>query len=86
MTQGHAACARRGIATMLLFTAYGLGGAVAGFLASLFVEGGDWRSAFGFTGGACLVAVLAAWRWLEEPPPEPEHPGDARAHGQRSPV
>jgi MFS family permease len=61
---------RRGIATMLLFTAYGLGGAVAGFLASLFVEGGDWRIAFGVTGGACLAAVIVCWRWLEEPPPE----------------
>lgn len=59
---------RRGLAIMLLFTAYGLGGAVAGFLASLFVEGGDWRQAFAVTGGACLVAVLACWRWLEVPP------------------
>jgi AAHS family 4-hydroxybenzoate transporter-like MFS transporter len=62
--------ARRGTATMLLFTAFGLGGAVAGFLASLFVDGGDWRLAFAVTGGACLLAVLASWRWLEEPPPE----------------
>ena len=69
VTQGSPP-ARRGLATMLLFTAYGLGGAVAGFLASLFVEGGDWRMAFAYTGGACLVAVLACWRWLEEPPPE----------------
>jgi MFS transporter, AAHS family, 4-hydroxybenzoate transporter len=71
---------RRGIATMLLFTAYGLGGAVAGFLASLFVEGGDWRIAFGVTGGACLIAVLACWRLLEEPPPEP---GSASAAAHR---
>lgn len=65
---------RRGTATMLLFTAFGLGGAVAGFLASLFVDGGDWRLAFAFTGGACLLAVLASWRWLEEPPPEDTPP------------
>lgn len=80
VTQGSPP-AKRGLATMLLFTAYGLGGAVAGFLASLFVDGGDWRMAFAYTGGACLIAVLACWRWLEEPPPEPEsrveesHPG-----------
>lgn len=59
--------ARRGLAIMLLFTAYGLGGAVAGFLASLFVEGGDWRIAFAITGTACLLVVLASWRWLEVP-------------------
>jgi MFS family permease len=58
---------RRGLGTMLLFTAYGLGGAVAGFLASLFVDGGDWRIAFAVTGGACLLALLACWRWLEVP-------------------
>jgi AAHS family 4-hydroxybenzoate transporter-like MFS transporter len=75
--------ARRGIATMLLFTAFGLGGAVAGFLASLFVEGGDWRYAFGYTGGACLVAVLVSWRWLKEPPSEPEPARDSRPAGSR---
>lgn len=69
---------RLGLATMLLFTAYGLGGAVAGFLASLFVDGGDWRLAFGYTGGACLLAVLVCWRWLEEPA------ADARS-GQKAP-
>ncbi len=74
---------RRGLATMLLFTAYGLGGAVAGFLASLFVEGGDWRMAFAYTGGACLIAVLACWRWLEEPPPEPEPRAENSPRGRR---
>jgi MFS transporter, AAHS family, 4-hydroxybenzoate transporter len=58
---------RRGIAIMLLLTAFGLGGAVAGFLASLFLEGSDWRFAFATTGGACMLAVLACWRWLQEP-------------------
>jgi MFS family permease len=77
VTQGSPP-ARRGIATMLLFTAYGLGGAVAGFLASVFVDGGDWRMAFAYTGGACLIAVLACWRWLEEPPQESE-PGGTHA-------
>ena len=75
--------ARRGIATMLLFTAYGLGGAVAGFLASLFVDGGDWRNAFGVTGGACLIAVLACWRWLEEPAPEVDDQGMPATGGTR---
>lgn len=65
-----APAARRGIAIMLLLTAFGLGGAVAGFLASLFLENGDWRHAFTITGGACLLAVLVCWRWLEEPPPD----------------
>lgn len=64
--------ARRGLATMLLFTAFGLGGAVAGFLASFFVEAEQWRQAFAVTGAACLVTFAACWRWLEEPPPEPE--------------
>jgi MFS family permease len=77
---------RLGLATMLLFTAYGLGGAVAGFLASLFVDGGDWRLAFGYTGGACLIAVLACWRWLEEPPAdsraEQREPGARRRLGE----
>ena len=73
--------ARRGLATMLLFTAYGLGGAVAGFLASLFVDGNDWRKAFGVTGVACLVAVLVCWRWLEEPAPEMDGPGDTSSRG-----
>jgi MFS family permease len=73
---------RLGLATMLLFTAYGLGGAVAGFLASLFLEGGDWRLAFGYTGAACLIAVLTCWRWLEEPPAvaraDQQNPGPQR--------
>jgi len=69
VTQGTSP-SKRGFSTMLLFTAYGLGGAVAGFLASLFVDGGAWRNAFGVTGAACLIAVAACWRWLEEPPPE----------------
>jgi MFS transporter, AAHS family, 4-hydroxybenzoate transporter len=73
---------RRGIATMLLFTAFGLGGAVAGFLASLFVDGGDWRIAFGVTGAACLVSAIACWRWLEEPPPEPAQDAEM-ADGKR---
>ena len=77
---------RLGLATMLLFTAYGLGGAVAGFLAGLFVEGGDWRLAFGYTGGACLIAVLACWRWLEEPAAPPradqQDPGLQRRLGE----
>jgi MFS transporter, AAHS family, 4-hydroxybenzoate transporter len=77
-----APAARRGLATMLLFTAYGLGGAVAGFLASLFVEGGDWRQAFGVTGVACLVVVAIGWRWLEDVPAGPG--ADGRLEG-RSP-
>src|SRR6185369_6866628 len=40
VTQGSPV-ARRGLATMLLFTAFGLGGAAAGFLASLFLQGDD---------------------------------------------
>jgi MFS family permease len=60
--------ARRGIAIMLLLTAYGLGGTAAGFLGSLFVEGADWRIAFAMTGAASLLAALACWRWLKEPP------------------
>ncbi|HXC59342.1 MAG TPA: MFS transporter [Steroidobacteraceae bacterium] len=71
VTQGSPV-ARRGLATMLLFTAFGLGGAAAGFLASLFLQGDDWRLAFAYTGGACLIAVLVCWRWLEEPPAEQE--------------
>ncbi len=63
--------ARRGLATMLLFTAFGLGGAMAGFLGSLFVDGELWRQAFVVTGIACLLTFAACWRWLEEPPPEP---------------
>jgi MFS family permease len=82
VTQGSPP-ARRGLATMLLFTAYGLGGAVAGFLASLFVDGGDWRMAFAYTGGACLIAVLACWRWLEDPPPEPESRVEDSRPGKR---
>jgi MFS family permease len=62
--------ARRGLATMLLFTAFGLGGAVAGFVGSLFVEGEQWRNAFAVTGTACLVAFAACWSWLREPPPD----------------
>jgi AAHS family 4-hydroxybenzoate transporter-like MFS transporter len=62
--------ARRGVAIMLLLTAYGLGGAMAGFLASLFLDGGEWRMAFSITGGACGLAALACWRWLVEPTPE----------------
>lgn len=72
--------ARRGLATMLLFTAFGLGGAVAGFLASLFVEGELWRQAFTVTGIACLVTCAACWRWLAEPPPESRYaPAPAQA-------
>lgn len=67
VTQGSPP-ARRGLATMLLFTAYGLGSAVAGFLGGLFVAGDGWRSAFIVTGGACLLAAAVIWRWLEEPP------------------
>jgi len=59
---------RRGVATMLLFTAFGLGGAVAGVVASLYLEGGDWRQAFGVTGAASLAAAVICWRWLREPP------------------
>ena len=73
VTQGTPV-ARRGLAIMLLLTAFGLGGAVAGFLGSLFVDGDDWRMAFVVTGAACLLAVLACWRWLEEPPSD-ELPG-----------
>jgi AAHS family 4-hydroxybenzoate transporter-like MFS transporter len=58
---------RRGIAIMLLLTAFGLGGAAAGFLASLFLEGNDWRFAFAVTGGASLLSALACWCWLIEP-------------------
>ena len=58
---------RRGVGIMLLFTAYGLGGAVAGVLASLFLDGSDWRNAFAITGGACLLVAVAAWRWLDVP-------------------
>jgi MFS family permease len=73
--------ARRGFATMLLFTAFGLGGAAAGFLANHFLDGEDWRMAFAYVGMACLLSVLAAWRWLEEPPPEPEaHANVTDAH------
>ncbi len=76
--------ARRGVATMLLFTAYGLGGAVAGFLASLFLDGDAWRLGFAVTGAACLIAVLVCWRWLEEPPAEPaEWAAGAPAAGRR---
>lgn len=75
---------RRGLATMLLFTAYGLGGAVAGFFAGFFVEGTQWRGAFAFTGGACLLAVIALWRWLREPGLEHEpDAGAAAAAGGR---
>ena len=63
---------KRGLATMLLFTAFGLGGAVAGFYGSLFLEGEDWRYAFATTGAACLVAAVMCALWLEEPPPETE--------------
>lgn len=66
--------ARRGLATMLLFTAFGLGGAVAGFLGSFFVEGEQWRHAFSVTGAACLLAFVACWFWLREPPPEAQSP------------
>lgn len=59
--------ARRGLATMLLFTAFGLGGAAAGFLGGFFVQGSDWRYAFAVTGAACLAAALACWRWLDNP-------------------
>ncbi|MEO8307380.1 MAG: MFS transporter [Pseudomonadota bacterium] len=69
---------RRGLATMLLYTAFGLGGAVAGFLAGLFVEGEDWRYAFVVTGTACLIAVLVCWRYLEEPAAEPAEQGNAQ--------
>jgi MFS family permease len=72
--------ARRGLATMLLFTAFGLGGAVAGFLASFFVEGEQWRQAFAVTGAACLLTFAACWRWLEEPAAEPEFVSGV-AHG-----
>ncbi|MET0292313.1 MAG: MFS transporter [Steroidobacteraceae bacterium] len=69
VTQG-APPARRGLATMLLFTGYGLGGAAAGFLASLFMTGELWRHAFAVTGGACLVASVVIGRWLVEPAAE----------------
>lgn len=62
---------RRGLAIMLLFTAYGLGGAAAGFFGGQFVDGEEWKLAFAYTGGACLLAVLACWRWMEDPPAEP---------------
>lgn len=67
VTQGSPP-ARRGLATMLLFTAYGMGSAVAGFLGVLFVEGDGWRSAFIVTGVACFISAAMIWRWLEEPP------------------
>lgn len=73
---------RRGLATMLLFTAFGLGGAVAGLVASLYLEGGDWRQAFGVTGAASLIAAVICWRWLREPPQDPA-PASA-GHGGRS--
>ncbi|MEO6368827.1 MAG: MFS transporter, partial [Steroidobacteraceae bacterium] len=74
--------ARRGIAIMLLLTAFGLGGAAAGFLASLFLDGEEWRLAFSITGCACLLAVLACWRWLEEPPVD-ELPAHSRTGARR---
>jgi AAHS family 4-hydroxybenzoate transporter-like MFS transporter len=59
--------ARRGLAIMLLLTAFGLGGAAAGFLGSLFVNDADWRLAFAVTGIASLLAGLVCWRWLAVP-------------------
>lgn len=74
---------RRGLATMLLFTAYGLGGAVSGVLASQFLDNDQWRQAFVYTGGACLVVAALAWRWLEEPGYEHEPPPPADSPARR---
>jgi MFS family permease len=68
---------RRGLAIMILFTGYGLGATLAGFVAAAFASAGGWRAAMVAVGAACLVTALVAWRWLDVPA---EH--DAR--GSRS--
>ena len=60
MVTANAAPARRGTAISILFTGYGLGGAVAGFVASLFLNLGGWRVAMVAVGLACIIVSIIA--------------------------
>ena len=61
---------RRGLATMMLFTGYGLGATVAGIVATAFAGLGGWRMSMIVVGIACIVTAVLAWVWLKEPPRE----------------
>jgi MFS transporter, AAHS family, 4-hydroxybenzoate transporter len=59
---------RRGLATMILFTGYGLGATLAGIVATAFTELGGWRVSMAIVGAACLITAVFAWIWLEDVP------------------
>jgi MFS transporter, AAHS family, 4-hydroxybenzoate transporter len=71
--------ARRGLAIMILFTGYGLGATLAGFVAVAFSDAGGWRAAMVAVGAACLLTAVIAWRWLKLPGPHDERVGDSAA-------
>jgi len=62
---------RRGLATMVLFTGYGLGATVAGIVATAFTGLGGWRASMVVVGVACLITAVLAWIWLEDASPSP---------------
>jgi len=70
---------RRGFIITVLFTGYGAGCAIAGLFSLLSVFGG-WQGVMALSGSLCLLAAVAAWRWLQEPPvPRGESPQEAGA-------
>jgi MFS family permease len=60
---------RRGLATMMLFTGYGLGATVAGIVATAFISLGGWRASMLVVGAACLITAVFTWIGLKEVAP-----------------
>lgn len=58
---------KRGLATMMLFTGYGLGATIAGLVVTGFAHLGGWRVATVAAGAPCIITAILAWRWLREP-------------------
>jgi AAHS family 4-hydroxybenzoate transporter-like MFS transporter len=59
--------ARRGVSTLVLFTGYGLGAAIAGVVAAGFADLGGWRAAMIAVGMVSFGAAIGSWLWLREP-------------------
>ncbi len=61
----------RGFALGVRQTAVPVGGGLAALTLPLLAGAGGLRAALLTLAGACVVAALAAWRWVREPPPAP---------------
>ena len=61
----------RGFALGVRQTAVPVGGGVAALTLPLLVAAGGLRAALLTLSGVCVIAALAAWRWVREAPPAP---------------